>query len=394
MIEVSATELQYPRATDGDIAVINLNSTRQQSWGRFWQAPLQPGVTERIVEQEQLTAQFLGDLRALDRLQTLVDQLARIDAESERTALVSAQVASMAHRFSEAKSYLAKVDRTGELSTVARRLSLSIDQACGVKLGEVLENRLQIVAEHSSLEDLVPLGALLADLGQVDEADSIYVRALKEYHDVSAFAVAWVCFQLGCLWGELARNPQRERAGQWYRQAIDYLPRYVKARVHLSELYVNDNRAPEAEELLLPVVAMGDPEVHWRLGDVMVAQGRHSDAEEQMQAARSGFEALLAKHHLAFADHAAEFYSGSGNDAARALELARINVVNRPTLRAFAQAYQIAVAAGESGVAAQILLDSTRLWGNTPAFKLSRLVNRDADFSGGGNKNYYTDCVQ
>jgi len=76
MTEESATELQYPRATDGDIAVINLNSTRQQSWSRFCQAPLESSVAERIVEQEQLTAQFLGDLHALDRLQTLVDQLA------------------------------------------------------------------------------------------------------------------------------------------------------------------------------------------------------------------------------------------------------------------------------------------------------------------------------
>ena len=31
-----------------------------------------------------------------------------------------------------------------------------------------------------------------------------------------------------------------------------------------------------------------------------------------------------------FADHGAEFYSGSGNDAARAFELASINVANRP----------------------------------------------------------------
>ena len=61
----------------------------------------------------------------------------------------------------------------------------------------------------------------------------------------------------------------------------------------------------------------------------------------------SGFEALLEKHPLAFADHGAEFYAGSGNDARRALELARINVANRPTLRAFEQAHAIAIAAGD-----------------------------------------------
>jgi hypothetical protein len=46
---------------------------------------------------------------------------------------------------------------------------------------------------------------------------------------------------------------------------------------------------------------------------------------------------------LAFADHAAEFYAGSGNDRRRALELARANVANRPTRRAVNQAHAIAL---------------------------------------------------
>ena len=65
-----------------------------------------------------------------------------------------------------------------------------------------------------------------------------------------------------------------------------------------------------------------------------------------MDAARRGFERLLEKHLLAFADHGAEFYAGSGNDPARALHWRCINVANRPTLRAFEQAHAIAVARG------------------------------------------------
>lgn len=45
----------------------------------------------------------------------------------------------------------------------------------------------------------------------------------------------------------------------------------------------------------------------------------------------------------AFADHAAEFYAGSGNNHRRALELARINATNRPTPRAIKQAHAIGV---------------------------------------------------
>lgn len=54
--------------------------------------------------------------------------------------------------------------------------------------------------------------------------------------------------------------------------------------------------------------------------DVLASQGRYAEAEVHMQAARFGFEALLERHFLAFADHGAEFYAGSGNNSRRAVD--------------------------------------------------------------------------
>lgn len=370
MIETPEIDLVLPLVTDGDIAVNNLESARQRSWTRFWRDPLRSGIAEYIVEQEQLTAQFLGDLTALDRLETLVNQLDRLDAESPRTALLHAQVSSMAHRFSEARRYLASTEGGRELSDAVNRLSLSIDQACGVNLEFVLEAR-RTAAESGRLEDLVPLGALYGDLREFGEADRIYQQALNEYHDTSPFAVAWVCFQLGVLWGELVPETQSSRAAYWYRKATEYVPRYVKARVHLSEIYLQHGRLTLAEDLLLPAVQSGDPEVFWRLADVMLAMRRFAHADVQIHATRSAFEALLRKHLLAFADHGAEFYAGSGNNPARAYELAVINLENRPTLRAFEQAFAIAVDAGFSDSASEILTAAKERWKATAAFKLS-----------------------
>ena len=109
----------------------------------------------------------------------------------------------------------------------------------------------------------------------------------------------------------------------------------MKARVHLSEIYLESGNVADAEALLIPAVSSGDPEVNWRLADVLAAMERPEEAEAQMQAARSGFETLLDKYLLAFADHGAEFYSGSGNDSRRAFELAMVNLANRPTLACF-----------------------------------------------------------
>src|SRR5262249_46324067 len=137
-------------------------------------------------------------------------------------------------------------------------------------------------------------------------------------------------------------------AALWYQRAIAYLPGYVKARVHLAEIHVSQGQTSDAKALLLPALSSGDPEVRWRLADVLVAQGRFDEAEGQLDAARAGFEEFLGRHLLAFADHAAEFYAGSGSDLRRALELARMNVANRPTRRAVEQAHAIAVGAEEA----------------------------------------------
>jgi tetratricopeptide (TPR) repeat protein len=365
--------MELAPATDGEIAVINLKSALQASWRRFWRDPARPGVAELIVEQEQLAAQYLGDLSALDRLETLVNQFIRADAESSRIALVQAQFASMTHRFAQARDHAAKAELLGAPSETISRLSLSIDQACGTHLDSVHEKRRRMCAESEGLEDLVPLGSLLADLGEFTEADRTYRRALQVYQDVSPFAVAWVCFQLGALWGEIVPEPELNRAAQWYRKAIDYLPCYVRARVHLAEIHSSCGRCGEAESLLVPVVNCGDPEVAWRLADVMNATGRFAEAEAQLQAARTGFEALLDKHELAFADHGAEFYAGSGGNPARAFELAQLNLANRPTLRAFEQAYATATAAGEANAASEILAAARSRWGATMAFRLSSL---------------------
>jgi tetratricopeptide (TPR) repeat protein len=361
-------------ATAGEIAVINLESARENAWSRFWRAPQQPGVAEYIVEQEGLALGFLGDLGALDRLETLVQQLAHAEGETMRTAVIQTQVASMAHRFAEARDHLTQAQLRGAPVATVKRLTLGIDQACGTRLPEVLAARRQIAAETRQLEDLVPLGALLADLWEFDEADQVYCSALREYQDVSPFALAWVCFQLGVLWGELVPEQQSGRAARWYEKAVAYLPAYVKARVHLAEIYLSRGRAAEAEALLIPALSSGDPEVSWRLGDALLASGKAAEAAEQIDAARIGFERLLEQHLLAFADHGAEFYSGSGNNADRAYELASVNVSNRPTLRAFEQAHSTALGAANLRAALEIRGAAARHWGAIAAFQQSLLA--------------------
>lgn len=319
-------------ATDGEIAALNLNSACRHAWARFDHGLRPEGLAETIVDMERLKLQFLGDAAALDRLETL--------ARVQSSPLVKAAVASAAHRFDEARRHLARVHpEAGE------RQKLSIDQACGTDLEAVLATRRRLADASGRLEDLVPLGAVLADLERFGEAHPVYQEAYQAYNDTSPFPLAWVCFQLGQLWGELVPEPDPDQAAHWYRAAVAYLPSYTKARVHLAEICLGQGQASEAEALLLPILSSRDPEVRWRLGDVLLAQGRLEEAKAQLDVARLGFEELLERHLLAFADHAAEFYAGSGNDHRRAVALARANAANRPTRRATQQAQTLEAAA-------------------------------------------------
>ena len=374
MAQATEVEPQRPSATAGDIAAINLESTRQRSWNRFWRAPEQPGIAEAIVEQEQLTAQFTGDLAAFDRLEMLANELGQREPESARAALIAAQAACLTHRFAHARQSLAVAVARGTPPDIADRLALSIDQATGTDLPVVLAARRERAARPRHWDEQIPLGALLADLGDFAGAERTYLHALRTYPDVAPFSLAWLSFQLGVLWGESAPVSQPERAATWYRTAIDYMPGYVKARLHLAEICLGRGRANEARSLLTPVQASGDPEVAWRLADIAQAAGDSAEAIVQLAAARDGFESLLAKHPLAFADHGAEFYLGSGDDPRRALELARLNLANRPTLRAFEQAVEAARAAGDSNAAGRLRHEASELWGSPVAFRISPLA--------------------
>jgi tetratricopeptide (TPR) repeat protein len=316
----------------------------------------------------------LGDSSALDRLATLSSDLRVKGPSLPDTLLIAAQVASTLHRFADARQHLQDAAACGAPEEALNRVGLVVQQALGENLPAVLAMRRKIADATGTPEDLVPLGALLADMGEFEAANSVYERAIRQYRDVSPFALAWVCFQLGVLWGEMVPEPDGDRAADWYRCAIAYLPPYALARIHLAEIRLDAGRHDEAEKLLLPVVGCGDPEVRWRLAEAMAAQGRVKEAGRHLEVAHRTFERLLTNHELAFADHAAAFYLGTGSDVSRACHLARLNLENRPTLRAFELAYRTAIRAGEETLARELVGKAKVKWQMTNAFAYSPLA--------------------
>jgi len=152
--------------------------------------------------------------------------------------LVAAQIASAMHHFPRSLELLGMAEQYGAEPELISSARLSIAQATGRNLSAVLDERIARAEQFGGIQNLVPLAALYADLGEYDKAHSSYVKAIREYDDLSPFALAWVCFHLGVLHGETVPEPDLDEATGWYEAAIAYVPGYVHARVHLSEIYI------------------------------------------------------------------------------------------------------------------------------------------------------------
>jgi tetratricopeptide (TPR) repeat protein len=342
--------------TDGEIAAINAESARVASWAAFRRGPERLDMAEAILEHERIALYFFDEAHAFDRLDALVAQLEQFNTGVPASGLIAAQVASIGHRFRHAEERLVQAESAGASRDAVAALRLAIDQATGQHRGEVLAARRRAVADTASLTDLVALGALLAEFGDGRAADETYRRALASYTGVSPFPPAWACFHLGVLWGELHPQPDPERAARWYERAIDLLPGYVRARVHLAEITIAAGRLPDAESALLPAVGAGAADAHACFAEILKRTGREREAAAHLRWAHRRFDELLSTQKLAFADHAAAFYGGIGNDLPRALELALTNVDNRPTIEALRQSCAIAQSAGAGEIAADLAL--------------------------------------
>jgi hypothetical protein len=212
---------------------------------------------------------------------------------------------------------------------------MSVLQATAKDQSGILDLRKEKAISSGVPEDLISYAALLADDGQIEKANLIYLKALHyKYKNPSPFIPAWICFQIGLLWGEIAKHNDKDLASYWYKKAIAYIPKYTKARVHLAEIYTASGRNELALQTLQPALASTDPEVSWKISDIYAMDNQPKYSAQYLQLANSIFTSLLERYPLAFADHAAEFYISSGNNPDKAYQLALLNYQNRPTERA------------------------------------------------------------
>jgi len=222
---------------------------------------------------------------------------------------------------------LLAVHRFDEALQVDPEVAVSVNLARQQELDSLEKSRRATLEKHPSTLNWQRLGDVLAAEGRLADADRAYGEALAAYRDVSPLSVADLQFRRGMLWGEGPDDPDRARA--LYTQAIERLPGFVRAHVHLAELEWQAGQHAEAISRVRGVVSSEDPEPGGKLAIWLEGE----EADSWRQRTTEAYDALLERYPLAFADHAAEFFLAVG-ELDRARELAELNLKNRNTRRA------------------------------------------------------------
>jgi len=159
--------IALPAATDGALALINHESILDRCWQSIDLRPDRLQIAAQLIDEEYRRSHFLGDSGALDRLLALSDTFLPQCAESGEAYVLAAQIASLVHHFELAKVYLDKARNLGAHAHNLSRQQLSIDHATGHNWQGVLETRQSLSEKNPSLQELVGLGALYAEIRSV-----------------------------------------------------------------------------------------------------------------------------------------------------------------------------------------------------------------------------------
>jgi tetratricopeptide (TPR) repeat protein len=341
------------RTTSAGIALRDLNGTIARLQRQIQDGRTQGQSTVQLVELLVLRASVLGRLADYDAAEELAEEMVRLAPETGEPLLARARVRSALHRFDEAMADLDGAEKLGFKDkfdpAFPRQLqAMKLLRAAALqgegKLDQARTLARQQVESNTDRSSQLALALIEADLGHLAEADRLFVAAERDHKDVEPFSLALVNHRRGLMW-EQAGNVEHARA--CYTAALARLGDYAPAVARMAALQaLLGEREPAERALRQLITTSDDPEYQAQLAELLPAGA--AETTKLIEQARQGFEALVKKHPAAFADHAARFFLGPGKDAARALQLASVNLENRRTPEAYQLVLRAALADGKT----------------------------------------------
>jgi len=314
--------------TDGTIAVLNLQAQIDglESHGTFAEAAT-------LIDLLILRGLILGRISDYERAAELADRQVNAAIASATGYVVRARTRAVLHRFTEALDDLNRADRISPQGAIAERERAAIFQAIGHYHDALVTYEAPTTDRGEQFERTAALAGFWADRGKTERAQHFYLDSLRSYRGVSPFPLALLDFQLGLMW---LRQDRLSEARTHFRSAVRRVPPYAAAQGHLAEVEAELGETDAAIGRLIPLaMASDDPDYAAQLARILGEIGRGEESVVWRQIAASRYDELTTAHPAAFADHAAEFWLGVGNDPRKGLRFAEFNLRVRNTPRAY-----------------------------------------------------------
>lgn len=273
-----------------------------------------------VVQLLLARAQFVSRIADYEKADEIAERVARDNPKNADALRARASVHGALHRWDEATKDLDAAESAGASSFSLAGSRGSIAMARGE-----YDRAAKLIGEDAPDATALASAAVLAGLRQKHaDAQRLFDKARATYGDVSPFPIAWMAFERA-RW--LDAQGKSEQAREWYEEAVEVIPVYAHAAVHLA----SGDPPKQAIARLEPLTTTSDdPEVLGALADAHERAKHDADATKYAGLARTRYEELSRRHPEAFADHAARFFLKRG-EAKRALELAEANAKSRPT---------------------------------------------------------------
>jgi tetratricopeptide (TPR) repeat protein len=313
--------------TDGAIAVLNLQAQIEGLEGHGTSAE-----AATLIDLLILRGLILGQTSDYERAAELADRHVGA-AITDATAYVArARARAVFHRFTEALDDLEHADRISPQGAAAARERAAILQAMG-HYYEALVTYEAAADRGEQFERAAALAGFWAERGKTETAQHFYLDSLRSYRGVSPFPLAMLDFQLGLMW---MRQDRLNEARKCFSSAVRRVPAYAAAQGHLAEVDAELGETEAAIGRLIPLAtASDDPDYAAQLARILGEIGRSEESIAWRRIAASRYDELTTAHPAAFADHAAEFWLGVGNDPLKGLRLSEFNLRVRKTPRAY-----------------------------------------------------------
>jgi tetratricopeptide (TPR) repeat protein len=331
--------------TNGFIALINLDAQIEghEAEARSGSATFEGQVA--LIELITLRGFILGRISEFERAADCAERLLRDEVTNAAAYVARARTRTTFHRFADALEDLRAAERLLAPSVALNDERAAVFQALG-RYDEAFAIRREAASLLPSFETLGALAGLCAERGEIETAEQLFLESQSHYRGVSPFPLAILNFQRGLMW---MNNGRLDDAKIYFAAARRYVPQYAPAQGHLAEVEAQLGDTESAINRLFPLARYSeDPDYAAQLSRILGEAGRSDEARVWSRLAGTIYDELVGRHPEAFADHAAEFWLDAGGDPTKALPLARLNIVNRATPRA----YQLLSRAAEANRAA------------------------------------------